>query len=788
MVKQDTLNVAATQKLHDTQPGTEHLNVYNGFNYAGQFTGTYIGSQPRALKIDSDGPIGSIPGPVAPGPDDPDDPDVPDPNDVVIAPPGGWVTDPNDPNFGDPGHMAPPGHVDYIHDPEQVLQRRYQEQNDAADADEAVRKAGLTIDEQALEDGAQHGGFYRDPDTGIVSRGFKRGLVPISIDKVLQIRGGPEAIAAWVEEGGFAQSAWLLARGLDKALRGAPLVQALTAGVKAASKFLGPSDKNQAQIDEDAYLNSSRFGPAPEASTELNKYTQDAIMEDYGPGTALAGDAAVPAAAVPAAAVPAAAGPGLAIDNNEDVAAAQKAAIVDQNYNFFDGFIADPNYSPGNIRPGNIKLDPNHIEYLTHRLSLQDDAGADRVLTMDQLLAGGPGGPGWTGGRSLTDEESRRLFPPLDPTNVGAAAPKKDSPSLLSRVGGAARNIYDSLRNPDPAIERALRAAAKKADEAKTRAVNKLRAYNAEQARLKEIAAANALAPEENFDDAMGVPPSAMGVPPSLVRRASSNDSPLYQEQQNAAAAYDALAPERQAAQDARDEALRSDYSPPVAESIRETQDQFTDRLVAKQENRRQIKLAQEAAEQRRREAADLELEQNAATIDATAQRLANEADQAQANRQAMLDEANADRDRNAGIIPAADPLAEAAAERAVKREELKDDYSSALDYMREGGLVKRQGYMTPQPGAMAAGGLAAPRLDEMNLVNRKPTDEVRPAGTEEEIGVADDLPRNLSEGEFVIPAHVVRQYGEDFFNDLIGSSALSKALTKKTPSNYPIQ
>jgi hypothetical protein len=146
-----------------------------------------------------------------------------------------------------------------------------------------------------------------------------------------------------------------------------------------------------------------------------------------------------------------------------------------------------------------------------------------------------------------------------------------------------------------------------------------------------------------------------------------------------------------------------------------------------------------------------------------------------------MLDAAKADWDRNiiSGKIPGVSPSAEQRAEQS------NSDY---FDYMREGGLVKRQGYMTPQPGAMAAGGLAAPRLDEMNLVNRKPTDEVRPAGTEEEIGVADDLPRNLSEGEFVIPAHVVRQYGEDFFNDLIGSSALSKALTKKTPSNYPIQ
>ena len=33
---------------------------------------------------------------------------------------------------------------------------------------------------------------------------------------------------------------------------------------------------------------------------------------------------------------------------------------------------------------------------------------------------------------------------------------------------------------------------------------------------------------------------------------------------------------------------------------------------------------------------------------------------------------------------------------------------------------------------------------------------------------VADDLTRFLSEGEFVIPVHVVEHFGEKFFNDLI--------------------
>ena len=111
-----------------------------------------------------------------------------------------------------------------------------------------------------------------------------------------------------------------------------------------------------------------------------------------------------------------------------------------------------------------------------------------------------------------------------------------------------------------------------------------------------------------------------------------------------------------------------------------------------------------------------------------------------------------------------------------------EDDDEDEYPYLMEGGLVTRQGYMTPQPGAMAAGGMAAPRVDEAKLVDRKPTDKPTPMGTEEEIGVADDLPRNLSEGEFVIPAHVVKHFGENFFNDLIGSVKPPKALMEKKP------
>ncbi len=49
-------------------------------------------------------------------------------------------------------------------------------------------------------------------------------------------------------------------------------------------------------------------------------------------------------------------------------------------------------------------------------------------------------------------------------------------------------------------------------------------------------------------------------------------------------------------------------------------------------------------------------------------------------------------------------------------------------------------------------------------LVNRLPREAPAPPNA----GVADDLPRNLSEGEFVIPKHVVDHFGEQFFQGLL--------------------
>ena len=94
--------------------------------------------------------------------------------------------------------------------------------------------------------------------------------------------------------------------------------------------------------------------------------------------------------------------------------------------------------------------------------------------------------------------------------------------------------------------------------------------------------------------------------------------------------------------------------------------------------------------------------------------------------------------------------------------------------------FVDVNGNNIPSPRPMADGGPI--RVDEESLVDRKPTDIPMPPGTDEEIGVADDLPRNLSEGEFVIPAHVVKHFGENFFNDLVGSVKPPKALMKKKP------
>jgi hypothetical protein len=99
--------------------------------------------------------------------------------------------------------------------------------------------------------------------------------------------------------------------------------------------------------------------------------------------------------------------------------------------------------------------------------------------------------------------------------------------------------------------------------------------------------------------------------------------------------------------------------------------------------------------------------------------------------------------------------------------------YNQNMDdfYMKDGGKVKQTDDT-----------VIPIRVDEESLVDRKPTDIPMPPGTDEEIGVADDLPRNLSEGEFVIPAHVVKHFGENFFNDLIGSVKPPKALMKKKP------
>jgi hypothetical protein len=54
----------------------------------------------------------------------------------------------------------------------------------------------------------------------------------------------------------------------------------------------------------------------------------------------------------------------------------------------------------------------------------------------------------------------------------------------------------------------------------------------------------------------------------------------------------------------------------------------------------------------------------------------------------------------------------------------------------------------------------------EGGLVERLDTELPIPA----EPDVADDLQRNLSEGEFVIPVHVVEHFGEKFFADLISA------------------
>jgi pyruvate/2-oxoglutarate dehydrogenase complex dihydrolipoamide acyltransferase (E2) component len=52
----------------------------------------------------------------------------------------------------------------------------------------------------------------------------------------------------------------------------------------------------------------------------------------------------------------------------------------------------------------------------------------------------------------------------------------------------------------------------------------------------------------------------------------------------------------------------------------------------------------------------------------------------------------------------------------------------------------------------------------EGGLVDRRPKEGKSPPNA----GVADDLPRNLSEGEYVIPKHIVDHFGEKFFEDLL--------------------
>jgi hypothetical protein len=54
----------------------------------------------------------------------------------------------------------------------------------------------------------------------------------------------------------------------------------------------------------------------------------------------------------------------------------------------------------------------------------------------------------------------------------------------------------------------------------------------------------------------------------------------------------------------------------------------------------------------------------------------------------------------------------------------------------------------------------------EGGLIKRLDTELPRPPDPE----VADDLTRFLSEGEFVIPVHVVEHFGEKFFSDLISA------------------
>jgi hypothetical protein len=70
------------------------------------------------------------------------------------------------------------------------------------------------------------------------------------------------------------------------------------------------------------------------------------------------------------------------------------------------------------------------------------------------------------------------------------------------------------------------------------------------------------------------------------------------------------------------------------------------------------------------------------------------------------------------------------------------------------------------EEGYYAKGGVVRKGYEGGGLVERKQLEEPAPINEE----VADDLLRNLSEGEFVIPVHVVKYFGEKYFAELINS------------------
>jgi hypothetical protein len=114
------------------------------------------------------------------------------------------------------------------------------------------------------------------------------------------------------------------------------------------------------------------------------------------------------------------------------------------------------------------------------------------------------------------------------------------------------------------------------------------------------------------------------------------------------------------------------------------------------------------------------------------------EEDQAADDRQERQDREDAE---DAADAAAAAEAAAAAAEEAEaqlgKEKDWKDESPTESPYDADGGLVERLDKELPRP----------------------PDPEV-----------ADDLTRFLSEGEFVIPVHVVEHFGEKFFADLISA------------------